>query len=185
MDEVMEIEADIRRRIIWDSIAITDATIGTSSFFTSIGTKTFLQQSPKIANILPDGQRMRVDGMAIAFPSTYNQDDSSVLDGIVFTLRVENNEVESDKIKGLTRQFPAGGGVAGALAIGDDGVTVQRFNNGTPSAASWFQIDPAIVIDPKINFRVDMTVPAVLTGLTAGRIYCMLQGVYEFFLPRR
>lgn len=185
MPPVAQIEADARRRIIWDSFPIDATTIGTNSLFITIGTKTFLQQSPRIANILPDGQRMRVDGIAVQFPSLYDQDDSLVLDGIVFVLRVEDNEVEAEKIKGLTRRFPAGGGVAGAAAIGDDGVTVERFNNGRPSAQAWYQIDPAIVIDPKINFRVDFTIPAVLTGLTAGRMYVGLQGIYEFFIPKR
>jgi hypothetical protein len=108
-----------------------------------------------------------------------------VLDGILFTLLVRDNEVEAQKLAGLTRQFPAGGGVAGGAAIGDDAATTEKFNNGVPSASAIFQIDPAIVIDPKINFEVGYEIPTALTGLTTTRVYVYLHGIYEFFLPQR
>ena len=181
----MPIAADARRRIIWDSFSLLATTTGRNTLFTTTASKALLEQNPKISNVLPDGQRMRVDGMAVAFPSAYAQVDVLALDGIVFTLTVRDNEVEAEKLSGLARQFPAGGGVWGAAAIGDDGVTVEDFNNGLPAADSIFQIDPAVVIDPKINFEVSFEIPTALTGLTTGRMFVYLHGIYEFFLPNR
>lgn len=178
------IAADARRRLIWDSASF-DGTVGTTSLFTSSAGKQLLQQNPRISNVLPDGQRMRVDGFAVKLPAAYDQADSAALDQIVFTLFVQDNEVESQKLAGLTRQFPAGGGVFGAAAIGDDGVTIEKLNNGRATAAAVFQVSPAIVIDPKINFRVDVEIPTAIAGLTTGRIYVVLYGIYEFFLPQR
>lgn len=179
------IAADARRRILWDSVSRTGTDTGVVSLFTSSSGKQLLQQNPRVSNVLPDGQRMRVDGFAVKLPAAWDQGDSLALDGIVYTFVVQDNEVDANKLAGLTRQFPAGGGVFGALAIGDDGVTIEKINNGRASASAVFQIDPAIVIDPKINFRIDVDIPTALTGLTTGRIYVALYGIFEFFLPNR
>lgn len=171
-----------RRRVIYDSESITAASIGSIPLFQNSAGKGRLLMWPVMDGKMPDRQRFLIDGIAIAFPSGYAQVDAAVLDGIVVTLEVEDGEGQRQKIRGLPRNFPAGGGVAGAAAIGDDGVTVEAFNNGRPTAQAIYTLNPPQEVAPNIAFRVDVNIPVALAGITTGRIYGKLTGLWTYFL---
>lgn len=177
------VDSSVRRRNVWDTVSITATSIGKFALFQSSAGKSDIQMRPKLQGEMPAGQRFNCDGMMLALPSGYTMDaDAQALDGSFLSLIVQDQLGESKKLRGLTRTFPAGGGVDGLIALGDDGVTVEPISNGLATVAAIYRFDPAVLVEPKIAFRVDLDIPVALTGLTTGSWVVVLTGLWEFFL---
>jgi hypothetical protein len=175
-----------RRRYIWDSVSITAASINEQSFFTDATGKDKLFMDPLIDGRLPNNQRMIVKSLQVAFPAAYDLgDDTKVLDQMTVKFIVNDNRVEATKLEGLPRDFPAGGGIDGQFASGDatGNINQQNMNNGLPTPnAMFFFDDMPVVIEEQVTFSVEVNIPAVMSGLTTGRMYVSLMGAYEFLV---
>lgn len=182
-------KADAKRRILFDSISVTASSSGEQSFFTSSSGKTLLTMDPLINGELPAGQRATVDAIGVAFAPTVAgvfvdlTDDMGALDEAFLALEVQDGEGEMEKIVGHLRNFPAGGGLYGHVAMdGDSVTTIVHGNNGIPSPLSLFGLDVPIVIEPGVRFRVLIDIPTAIAGLTTSRWYVKLHCLYEEFL---